>query len=88
MQNLLKVNLQKTAIDILFNNEKNVKRKSAFLKSTAVYKRDKLTLSNEAVQLQQISQEVKKSNNTSLDQKIGIQSYISKCISICRVSIE
>lgn len=86
MKNLMMIGRERSALEILLNEGKTKhKRQRTSLSKTPIYKRDQLTLSKEAVQLQKAYQttstsKTTTSKNISFDQKVDIQSYFDRAM--------
>ena len=81
MQNLMKVKLQHSALDILLNEGKNkTQRRKNSPSMSSVYKRDELTFSKEAVRLQKAQQATHTSKNINIDKNINISSYFQRAM--------
>ena len=73
MQNLTKVKMQGIALDILLNGGERKKAKEKTLYSTSsVYKRDEVTFSKEAIQLQKAQRAAHTSKNITIDKSINV----------------
>lgn len=86
MKNMMMIGRERSALEILLNEGKTKqKRQRTSLSKIPIYKRDQLTLSKEAAQLQKAYQttstsKTTTSKNISFDQKVDIQSYFDRAM--------